>query len=473
MNSNYEFVCTIKSDDVDYRIFRKLDDGTYVKVYFDIVEELDETEKIAVKLSDYLKKQEKEKIVKARKKAAFRGLVGALVCSSGLSIGAYLINKNYPNYVEYVFEKNDMWGAYSLFYDELYANETLSDINKEQIYEAIRPYFLEAGNSDKVISIALKLRNLDGSKFDGIIVEFLEDIFNFRNGKYIANELYNNYIGKYSDDARVNAVSAYLNMNPHLLIDVLNGKKVSFLIDSHVTFVDLDNLNNNDPRIFAYIDKAVKDRFGEQTEIVNMMPKISSNVFNNTYRFYLDIIDVAFYYEYVNGRVLSVSDEVYYKKLYDIILKNGESIDINNSIDRNLLYLYADSLVYNNGEINTDDIAASIYSGMKIDDEFRAIDCLDFVRYLESGSFNYSNLYRLYKIAYLVKDDNIDLLQEVNLALKLEIINGNITQEEYNLFMSNTLRVLESNPAARDKFIEANMYDTFTTNEKLSLIIHL
>lgn len=400
MKIKYKAICTLKENSKEYTIHRNLDnnrfykeiDGVYEKLSLEDGKFYKGIEKINDKIGhDKKVKIRKENIRKATRftsNAAILLLASTLLCTA--MYASYVENTPKRDYKHSEKTENDIM---DLFIKSMEKNSTSNAASINEMKKYLQVFIDECSNlgleNDEVyINIAKQLRVMDFNNKDSLSYKDLCEIFDFRNGKFIAEQLYS-YFEDVSLDCRYNKIANYLYFNETTKKSLLSGKKIEIIIDGKEYSLNLKDITKNDRELFDALDKYV-------SQIVDTDSLDScvfcSNIFSSILEEYYHDFGISVYHErQEDGTLLNVSYREYYKKLAKLIYTEGEELDYSNKTDRELLYLYVEALRLNFGYQYEKEPTSFILDTFLSSDDFLlpVIGSANFLRYLNGGGFSY------------------------------------------------------------------------------------
>ena len=324
-------------------------------------------------------------------------------------------------------------------------------------------------NDEVYIKIAKQLRLSDFCEDEVVSYKVLCKIFDFRNGKYIAAELYS-YLKGMSLNSEYTSIASFLYFNDEGKRAVLSGKDVKLDINGKVYDLNLKNMTKNDDELFTLIDTYV-DQFVETVEPFSS--EVRSNIFSLVIERFYDESELSLYYELQeDGSVKNVSYREYYKKLAELIYKDESEFDYSTQTNRELVYLYIEALRLNFGYQWTDDPVEYILQTFLLDHELflPVIGSENFLRYLNGAPLELDSLVELWDIG-LMGEETLGCLQELNRCLRVEVSLGRLSQESYDYFITSVVETIEIlYPERLEEFKDANLYNKPIEGFKLRLI---
>lgn len=201
---------------------------------------------------------------------------------------------------------------------------------------------------------------------------------------------------------------------------------------------------------------------------------LNSTIFSSIVKAYSINRHISFYYKKEkSGKLVECTDEIYINKLSQFLIERDAPFDYYNKYDRILLYFYLDAIKRTNGYASIKDLSSFIYNTIKKDDLIfsgwnSSFSYSDLINFLEYDFFSYNQLCEMWDFAFY--SDAIGILQEFNLCLKIEVVEGNITPEEYDYFIEKVKFILENSPELFEKFKEANVLNRSIDGFRLELV---
>lgn len=481
MEKKYKPICTLKENSQDYTIYRNLDNnrfykeinGNYEKLSLEDGKFYKGIERINDKIAyDNKVRVREENIRKAGKftlNAAITLVVVSLLGCAGHSLYIESAPKREYNHSEK--SENDIM---RLFIESMKLNSTLKSDNYNEIKRYLEVFVDECErlgieNDEVYIKIAKQLRLSDFCEDEVVSYKVLCKIFDFRNGKYIAAELYS-YLKGISLNSEYTSIASFLYFNDEGKRAVLSGKDVKLDINGKVYDLNLKNMTKNDDELFTLIDTYV-DQFVETVEPFSS--EVRSNIFSLVIERFYDESELSLYYELQeDGSVKNVSYREYYKKLAELIYKDESEFDYSTQTNRELVYLYIEALRLNFGYQWTDDPVEYILQTFLLDHELflPVIGSENFLRYLNGAPLELDSLVELWDIG-LMGEETLGCLQELNRCLRVEVSLGRLSQESYDYFITSVVETIEIlYPERLEEFKDANLYNKPIEGFKLRLI---
>lgn len=461
MKSNYTYICDL---DDEYEVFYSNSSNKYYKKRKDEIIELNESELEVVR--NIPVKSKKMKVVSSRKKEVAFYAISALAALILVGSTASYVTHKYNNYITYYVEDCTVDGSINLVNYELLKNNSFDKSVKKDLVLLVDMYLKEASNSKQTMRIAYNISKLDASNYTEINEELLNSIFTFNNGKFISRELLDYYTGDKNINYNHNVLVKYILSDNELYKSVLNGENLK--VRGIPNGISLDNIDDIDTYVLYLINDSFNNSVRDNLNIIRYNPIITSNMFTKE----LEVRDcknqISYYYHAINGEFISITSEHYLEEFENLYNNEAGEIDIHNETDRFLLYCYADTLLAKGGDIGEDE-AKTIYRNMISGRNYCFNDYISFYKYLDHGEANYSQLQNLSSVVGYT--DNIYLIQNINQALKIENALGNISDEDYELYITYTVDNIEYMiPEEMEVFKNLNLYNKATDDKKLSLL---
>lgn len=480
MKKKYKAICTLKENSREYVIYRNLDNNRYYKEIDGKNEKLPLEDSIFYKkiekINDNIGRQTKVRIRKENVKkasritgtAAMSLLIVSLLCT-GIH-ASYVANAPKREYNHSEKTENDIM---KLFTNSMMQNKTINQQCAQEVKNYLQLFVdecckLDIPNDDIYFKIAKQLASLNFEEKNLLTSDDLSQIFNFCNGNFIANELYACH-----EEVRLNyryyAITNFLVFNDDIKKSLFMGKPINVQIYGNSFALDLDNLEKNDKNFYSMSNRYINEIFG--TDNSNLWV-YRSNIFSSIIEKYFCSSQISTYFELEEGKLLDISYREYYRKLANIIYTEGFEFDYTNKTDRDLVYLYLETLRLNLGcQLEVEPVKL-ILNTLLLDNNYISpvISSRDFLQYLNGKSLRVSSLVQFWDIL-LLGEESVNFIQELNRCLKVEVSLGNLSQEDYEYFINMVIDLIEIlYPERLEEFKNANLYNKSIENFKLELI---
>lgn len=464
MKKSYEYVCDYLNEGENYQVYKGNITGEFYKTKEEKAQLVEENELNSIETAYNLKKHNKNKIKKSKATKLKNRVLIALLAAGLIASSVSEFKKTHPLETTIIFEDQSHYQNMEYFKYSIDKNKTISIEDKEELLKYIEVLAKEDINDLRVLGIGSRLSDYNFSKVDvnsEDIIDTINTILNLKDHGFVANELYafvNKTESKYKD------VSALFSLEKDLVGRLLTGESIDKIMKDKLGFrVDIGNLSETDKIIIEFTGENIaREIINDKIHTVSMKNNIFSDyvVVNCANKF--DI----YYYQDVEGNLYSCTKDVYKEKLANFIDDYADTKDYTNKNYRVLVYLYANAVMTSAEGMTADEL---LFNG------------LDSGSHLENNVIDRDSLYSFFTtgelknapyvlFSGLAKCGNVELLQEVNLCLKEELREGNITQEDYDKFID--ISILELNVKGSDeieKFIEANMKDVSIDDYELHL----
>lgn len=480
MKKKYKAICTLKENSQEYTIYRNLDnnrfykeiDGKYEKLSLEDSKFYKGIEKISDKINhDEKIKIRKENIRKAGKFTYKAATVLLILSLLGVGAHAYYVQTTPRR--EYKHSEKTEDDVMQLFIKSMELNRTINQSCAEDIKKYLKVFVDECNNlgidNDKnYIKIAKMLYVMNFSDKESLSYGDLCEMFDFRNGNFIAAELYN-HLEKVTFNYRYNTIANYLYFNEDVKRDVLSGNSVKIEINDKTFNLNLKKLDKNDEELYDLLNENVCECLGINDPNSYLC---RANMFSSVIEKYSYNKELFYYYELQeDGNLKNVSYREYFKKLALLVYTEGDELDYNNEKDRALVYLYMEALRLNFGRQWTDEpteyILLSIVNGDNL--YLPIISQEDLLRYLNGRPLDIESLVELGELA-MMGEETLGYLQELNKCFKVEVSLGNLSQEEYEYFVDMVIEAIEIlYPERLEEFTEANLYNNSLEGFELKL----
>lgn len=488
--SRFEKIGIQKENGSEYRLYVDRKTGKFYKINAETVLEVDNDEIKVMKLVDLLNTDlsldaRLKKSEKNLKKWEYR-LVAFLLALSLLDmVEENRHRKQDEEYQEYLDSEEELVDKIDYLNTIMDKNESINGLLKEDILKYLTVYFKNNKYTSTFKIVTTNLKTKDFSSYDKVNVDFLKELLSFKNGGFLAKQLYDE-VNNIEPDAIQAKIRDYLLFYPLNWMYALDGYDVVIYTGGERVILNLDVLNANSEEILSEVDAAICKAFEENFRIDYHDVDFEARLFSEEFDFLIKNTDQKYYYKIEDGTANDITDNVYFKKLTDFVYQNGEVIDYNNESDRILLYLYVESLRVGPVRHVFREPATFIYDSLRFADasfdleEFltneKEISFLwnvvrydDLKKFLEFKEFDYSMLQVMADIAYV--DEALPLVQELNRCFKIEVEAGNMSEEQYLSFYQKVIEILmANNPNGYLKFIEVMDSDKSLDGYKFELI---
>lgn len=474
---NFKFICPVVEDGKTYQVYYDRKRGCYVSINDNCV--CDITNLKQINIIRYLECISDQMALKDTKEKAtsFKSRLGVLLALgvvSGVCLGGvkFLENK-YQEEKIYINSEHEKENRLVLLNSCLDKNDTLNNELKEELRVYLN-LFAEYDSDMSVVKVATKIKSYDFNEEKNVTPFLLCKLFDFHNGEFIARELYlavnqkdNNRIPFSYGDLLAN----YLYFNEVARETILCGNDIELEINGKKYLVCVkDYYPSYYSEVYNYLEN-----YQEEMASQNGFPKESvfkTNLFSTIAKVYTSGSDVPKYIKKDGNVFVDCSDSVYQNKLFRLLIEKGDQFDYHDKDSRILLYFYIDTLKRTYG-VEYEDISSYIYQNMKERDSVLTFwntpySYFDLLNYLENGSFSYEGLKYHYDLAF--DSLAIGVLQELNLCLKMEVEEGNISQENYDYFIVRVNEILANNPINYEKFKEADETNSNIDGFELKLV---
>ena len=377
-----------------------------------------------------------QKVVSSRKVEKNHDLKRFLVTLALAGAVTLLTYKGIDNYREaksevMVFEDNDLERNLN---DAILHNRSLNATTRKELYDYVHILF-ESEKTKEFYSLVIE--NIENAEFIGVDKLCEGDIGllfkNHVNETFLAKELYNYYNNvtlSYDDPYQIKANLVSL-MGDESIKEVFTkdvNKLIKKKLDIDLSADDLDEQQE----ALSYINENQRllENFSTTEHLV-------SNVFAENLESYDSLYDYYNYYD--RSSFKNISFTIYYAKLSTLIDKK---LNLQDKKDRMLLYLLANAYCTENAEdlanANSDLTYFILKGGMS---DRAPYDTLDIYRYLCGNDLDVSKACDLDYISIYLPY-TFSLLKDVNTCLKIELIDGNISFDDYNVFYSVVMDML-------------------------------
>lgn len=416
-----------------YHLYRDFKQDCYKIVWNNRIIELKNKEDI-----EYAKR--KEQNLDRRSKQIKKHMAWLIALGITIPFGTYkYLSQEYESEIEYYHSNQDMNNRIFLFDKCVDENKTIPDAFKEELKTYLH-LFAQYETDMAPIYIARKIKKGDFSSYTQITPLFLYEVFDVKNGQFIANQLYFNLHKHVNCTERETQLASYLYFNEEDLLQVLNGSsdQIEFSYNDKEYSFSIDKINEISDSLLEVLKSYSKEQFWKKANYTTLQPDVivKSNLFSSYVPVYS--IDNQFhcYYLKEDENLVEVTAQVYKEKLREKFLNIGDSFDYNNPDYRKLFYFYIDSVICHSlhPELKSDDITSYVFDCKK-EVVFPAHQVYNYhalLRYLDSGIFCYDYLPQLSGIVFF--PDTLVLIKELNLCLQHEFLEGNITAEMYACF---------------------------------------
>lgn len=470
MEKKYKAVCTIKENAKEYVIYRNLNNNRfYKKIAGKMVRlplEDDKFYKGMETLNDKISCDKQIKIKKEKKrkagKLATKGIAALLV----ISLLGCAVHENYIYNTpkrEYKHSEKTQDDVMQLFIKSMENNKSISRACARELKRYLEVFVDECNklgldNDEVYIKIAKQLRLKDFYDNEVLFFGDLCDIFDFRNGKFIAAQLFS-YLNDASFNYQYNTIAKFLYFSEEGRKDLLSGNKIKVDINDEVYEINLKDLDKNSDELYDLLDRYVDQKL----EIKDKTSYLCrANIFSSVIEKYSCDMEMLLYYELQeDGKVENVTYREYFKKLADLIYTERDELDYSNATDRSLVYLQIEALRLNFGEQweeePTEYIMDSILQGNIFFSQI--ITPMDLFRYLNGKPLDTNLLVDQWDLI-LMGEESLGCVQELNKCLKVEVALGNLSQEDYKYFINRVIETIELlYPERLEEFKEANLYN--------------
>lgn len=439
--SRFKYICQLKSEGKTYNVYKDKKTNEYYKIDGITVRRIfGDDIRIAEALTENKIKE------KANFKLPYALLVSTLIL---LKIITTFDAEKLPFFEEKEEIEVDDEFAYDHLLDELggstYLNQAISE-NKTIKDKNIDKYIEILSNVD----IDKKDYTLLASKFseynfknEEISIEELTDLLDLNDNGFVASELYC-YVNNVKNNDKFMMISNIFAGEKDVIRRLLASENLEALISEKVgAKVSIDDIEEN-KKVRKYLD-AKEEKYSLYDG------KLQNNIFNkficlnknDEYNYYIDEKD---------GKLTNITYDFY---LFEFKKKIGDDDKVNYSdaSDRKLVYFYATAILNDYYiEPTAEDMIYGTLLSLKSDDY---LNMFDLYGYLCNYEFDYKKALNLSALCY--DRSAIPLLQEVNLCLKEEVKEGNISEAEYLAFIKDVTNYLQSNDYDELKrFWEAN-----------------
>ena len=471
MKSNFKLIKTIPTLDATGHIYKDKKRDCFVFIDKNGVMDIEEEKDILIikKYERALdKKNQKQKIIKIKTNIGI-ALLLALTSVVKYKTNEYFKESNKEK-IEYLQSNRGVEDNLLLLHRSMDKNKTLSLALQEELKQYIE-IFAQYDSGMSIVHVASRIKYMDFSQAETINLQVLKKIFNFNNGEFIVKELYCTVNDLYGGrNSYENLIVNYLFFNKEELENVLCGKDLRLEIDGKKYLVCLENLRYYQQEVFDYLKNYQEEKLKECNSNKNLV--IQTTIFSPMLRVF-EFPYAPFYYKKENDTLVDYTDEVYIHKLNDFIALNGTNFDYYNKDSRILLYMYIDALKNPNSILHNQDMASFIYYRIKEQNYpfvahnyvFSYIDLLNF---FELGVIHYDRLEEGWDFVF--DSEKIDLLQELNLCMKIEVTEGNIKKSDYDDFIVKVRQVLSNYPEIYEQFQEANVLNDSVDGFHLGLV---
>ena len=475
MKPNLKFVATIYEKGKKSKIYHDTIEHSY-KIIKDNEERKveDRTTILIIKNIEKYRDNVNRKMKIANIKFGIRLSLFSFLIGISLYFGKNYIESKYADELIYIHSNKEKEDNFLLLHHCIEKNQTISLPFKEDLQKYI--YLFAQYNSDmSIVKVATKIKSMDFSEEEQVTYSLLLKIFDFSNGDFIATQLYFTINDKYNGsglNSYENLITNYLFFNEEAKEKILCGNDLKLEIDGKKYLVVLDNNNSYPPEVYDYLLRYQEEKLNEMH-----LPKdyvLNSTIFSSIVKAYSINRHISFYYKKEkSGKLVECTDEIYINKLSQFLIERDAPFDYYNKYDRILLYFYLDAIKRTNGYASIKDLSSFIYNTIKKDDLIfsgwiSSFSYSDLINFLEYDFFSYNQLCEMWDFAFY--SDAIGILQEFNLCLKIEVVEGNITPEEYDYFIEKVKFILENSPELFEKFKEANVLNRSIDGFRLELV---
>ena len=447
--SRFKYVCDYKESNRNFKIYEDTVTNEYYKVNDEISSKVEYDEiKEAIKLNDLFRKK------KNKKKPMILTTIGALALIKMLSL--------YDQVEENLTRDNEI-----LVTDEATIDKAVNSDNslrkigrKDYLVKAIKENkTIKDHNIDEYIDVLLRIDIDDvdylllASKFrnynfnnEEITKEELKELLNLNDYGFVASELYC-YVHKTQNVPQFAMISDIFTGDDDILKRLFGREKLEDVLYEKIgAEVNIYEANNDENVINAVLKK--REEYNVYSGVLR------NNIFNE----FICLSNNGGYdvfFKETNGYLEDVTYEV---NTYELLKKVNaiDTFDYRVADDRKILYFYA-SANLNGVFLNdvTNEILAGAVNG-SISQKY--LDLCDLFGFLSAHDYNF-NYYKLISLADLsMYSDAIPLLEEVNLCLKEEVRENNLTEEQYQAFLNSVYSELkEHNNGDYELFLNANV----------------
>lgn len=475
MKSIFKRIKTTPTLDSEGHIYHDKKRDCYIFINENEVMDIQEEQEILIikKYEKSLdKKKQKQKIIKIKTSIGI-ALLLALTSVVKYKTNEYFKESNKEK-IEYLQSNRGVEDNLLLLHRSMDKNQTISPVLKNELKQYM-DLFAQYDSGMPIVRVANRIKYIDFSKEESISPCLLKEIFDCKHGEFIAQQLYweqQNYF--FRSDSYEGLLINYLSFHTEDLEKVLCGQDLRFEIDGKKYLVCLDKLNSYYPEVYNYLLEFHNEKIKE----IHLPEdyRLGTNVFSPLVEAYSIKEKRSYYYKKEKNRLVDYTDKFYIDELSKIINEHGVYFDYYDEKSRQLLYFYIDAYKRSK-EVSSfsdyQDISSYIYRMIKEVDVKSVVryhylsyeELLDFIR---KDSFSYKPVVNMWDLA--IYPEAVSLLQELNLCLKIEVIEGNITKNDYDIFIELVSSLLENNPEEYEKFQEANVLNDSMDGFRLGLV---